>query len=136
MLTTSLSQDLYKRFVAPASSDRQILAVARLTTIVAGAIGTALAIVSPTVIGLLSIFYTLLGVSLFVPILGGLYVARATTAEALASIASGVVAMLYVHVTTGGAGYGALTPALVGFLAAAAAFFVVLAARSHPVRMM
>jgi SSS family solute:Na+ symporter len=129
MLTTSLSQDLYKRFVAPESSDARILAVARLTTIVAGAIGTALAIVSPTVIGLLSIFYTLLGVSLFVPILGGLYVARATTAEALASIASGVGAMLYVHVTTGGAGYGALTPALVGFLAASVAFVIVLTAR-------
>ena len=134
MLTTSLSQDLYKRFVAPASSDTHILAVARVTTIVAGAIGTALAIVSPTVIGLLSIFYTLLGVSLFVPILGGLYVARATTAEALASIASGVGAMLYVHVTTSGTGYGSLTPALVGFLAASAAFVIVLTGRGFAPR--
>src|SRR3954453_19655699 len=115
MLTTSLSQDLYKRFVAPASSDARVLAVARATTIAAGAIGTALAIVSPTVIGLLTIFYTLLGVSLFVPILGGLYVRRAGTAEALAAIGAGVVAMLFVHVSTAGAGYGALTPALVGF---------------------
>ena len=129
MLTTSLSQDLYKRFVAPASSEQRILAVARMTTIVAGAIGTALAIVSPTVIGLLSIFYTLLGVSLFVPILGGLYVARATTAEALAAIGSGVGAMLFVHTTTGGKGYGGLTPALVGFGAAGVGFFLVLVAR-------
>ena len=80
-------------------------------------------------IGLLTIFYTLLGVSLFVPILGGLYIPRAGTAEALAAIAAGVGAMLFVHITTGGAGYGALTPALVGFLAASMAFFVVLAAR-------
>jgi len=131
MLTTSLSQDLYKRFVAPASSDAHILAVARATTIAAGAIGTALAIVSPTVIGLLTIFYTLLGVSLFVPILGGLYVRRAGTAEALAAIGAGVVAMLFVHVSTAGAGYGALTPALVGFIAASAAFGIVLAARAR-----
>jgi SSS family solute:Na+ symporter len=129
MLTTSLSQDLYKRFVAPRSSDAHILAVARTTTVVAGAIGTALAIVSPTVIGLLTIFYTLLGVSLFVPILGGLYVARAATAEALAAIAAGVGAMLLVHIATAGAGYGVLTPALVGFIAASAAFGIVLAAR-------
>jgi solute:Na+ symporter, SSS family len=129
MLTTSLSQDLYKRFVAPTSSDARILSVARATTIVAGAIGTALAIVSPTVIGLLTIFYTLLGVSLFVPILGGLYVPRAGTAEALSAIAAGVGAMLSVHVRTGGAGYGALTPALAGCAAASIAFFIVLAAR-------
>jgi SSS family solute:Na+ symporter len=129
MLTTSLSQDLYKRFIAPASSDSRILAVARVTTIVAGAIGTALAIVSPTVIGLLTIFYTLLGVSLFVPILGGLYVPRAGTAEALAAIAAGVGAMLFVHFTTGSAGYGPLTPAFVGFTAASLAFLIVLATR-------
>ena len=47
--------------------------------IVAGAVGTALAIVSPSIIGVLSIFYTLLGVSLFVPILAGLYLRRANT---------------------------------------------------------
>jgi len=129
MLTTSLSQDLYKRFVAPASGERQVLLVARITTIVAGAIGTALAIVSPTVIGVLSIFYTLLGVSLFVPILGGLYVRRATTAEALAAIAAGVGGMLFVHVTTAGRGYGQLTPALVGLAAAVVAFVIVLIAR-------
>jgi SSS family solute:Na+ symporter len=130
MLTTSLSQDLYKRFLAPASTDAHVLAVARMTTIVAGAIGTALAIVSPTVIGLLTIFYTLLGVSLFVPILGGLYVRRAGTAEALAAIAAGVGTMLAVHIATGGRGYGVLTPALTGFTAASVAFFVVLALRS------
>ena len=118
MLTTSLSQDLYKRFVAPASDERQVLLVARVTTIVAGAIGTALAIVSPTVIGVLSIFYTLLGVSLFVPILGGLYVRRAATAEALAAIAAGVGGMLFVHITTAGKGYGHVTPALIGLAAA------------------
>jgi SSS family solute:Na+ symporter len=129
MLTTSLSQDLYKRFVAPGSTDAHLLLVARVTTIVAGAIGTALAIDSPTVIGLLSVFYTLLGVSLFVPILGGLYVPRATTAEALTAIASGVAAMLFAHVATGGSGYGGITPAMIGLAAAIAGFSIVLLAR-------
>jgi SSS family solute:Na+ symporter len=129
MITTSLSQDLYKRFVAPAADERAVLLVARLTTIVAGAVGTALAIVSPSVIGVLSLFYTVLGVSLFVPILAGLYIRRATTFSALVSIASGVVGMLVVQLSTGGRGYGMWTPALIGLLAAIAGFCVVLVAR-------
>ena len=44
-----------------------------------GAIAVALAIASPSVIGALGVFYTLLGVSLFVPILAGLYLRRAGT---------------------------------------------------------
>jgi SSS family solute:Na+ symporter len=129
MITTSLSQDLYKRFVAPAADERTVLFVARLTTIVAGAVGTALAIVSPNVIGVLSIFYTLLGVSLFVPILAGLYVRRSTTFGALVSIASGVGGMLFVQIATGGRGYGAWTPALIGLTAAIIGFCIVLVAR-------
>ena len=129
MITTSMSQDLYKRFVAPRSDEGRILLVARITTVVAGAIATAVAIVSPGVIAVLAIFYTILSVSLFVPILGGLYVPRAGTAEALAAIVAGVGAMLFAHLTTAGRGYGILTPALVGFIAATLAFFLVLGVR-------
>ena len=39
MLTTSLSQDFYKRFVNPGATDAQVLRVTRLTAIVAGALG-------------------------------------------------------------------------------------------------
>ena len=47
--------------------------------------------VSTSVIGALGIFYTLLGVSLFVPIVAGLYMrARRRRREALAAIAAGV----------------------------------------------
>ena len=99
MLTTSLSQDLYKRFLDPVADERRVLAVARVTTVVAGALGTALAIVSPTVIGALTIFYTLLGVSLFVPILGGLYVPRAGTRHALVAMVLGVGTVLTVQIS-------------------------------------
>jgi SSS family solute:Na+ symporter len=126
MLTTSLSQDLYKRFVMPSADEKQVLFVARVTTIAAGALGTAVAIASPTIVGVLSIFYTLLGVSLFVPILGGLLVDRAGTREALAAIVAGVAVMIAVHIGTGGRGYGWLSPALLGILAATAAFGVLL----------
>jgi SSS family solute:Na+ symporter len=130
MLTTSLSQDLYKRFVAPAADETQVLFVARLTTVVAGAFGTAIAIVSPSVIGVLSIFYTLLGVSLFVPILGGLFVPQAGTRQAMGAIVAGVTAMLAAHVSTAGRGYGSFSPALIGLVAATAAFGTLLALRT------
>jgi Na+(H+)/acetate symporter ActP len=104
MLTTSLSQDLYKRFLNPAADDRRILAITRSAAIVCGAAAVALAIVSPTIIGVIGIFYGLLGVSLFVPILAGLYSRRAGTPEALASIFAGISTMIAVQFVTSGRG--------------------------------
>jgi SSS family solute:Na+ symporter len=78
------------------------------------------------VIGALSIFYSLLGVSLFVPVVAGLYVRRAGTPEALAAIAGGVVVLMAVRLATDGRGFGAFSPPLLGLIgsavAAAAAF--------------
>lgn len=129
MLSTSLSKDLYKRFVNPAADDRRVLLVARLAALAGGAAGVILAILLETVIGALSIFYSLLGVSLFVPVVGGLYTRRAGAPEALASIAAGIGTLLIVTYTTGGRGFGLLNPNLLGLVAAAIAFFVVMAMR-------
>lgn len=129
MLTTSLSQDLYKRFVNPAASDGRVLRVARWTSVVAAALGVGLAVVLGSVVEALTIFYALLSVGLFVPILAGLYVRRASTPEALASIGCGIVAMVSVQIVTGGRGVGGLTPALIGLMAALAGFLIVLLAR-------
>ena len=71
-----------------------MLAVTRGAAIVCGAVAVALAIVSPTIIGVIGIFYALLGVSLFVPILAGLYCGARGTPEALASIGCGVATMV------------------------------------------
>jgi SSS family solute:Na+ symporter len=119
MLATSLSQDLYRQFVNPAADDRRILLVARLAAVAGGAIGVLLAIQLPTVIGALSIFYTLLGVSLFVPVVAGLYVKRAGMAEALAAIVGGVSFVLAVQLS-GQAGRAVWTNPNVGGLTAAA----------------
>jgi solute:Na+ symporter, SSS family len=127
MLTTSLSQDLYKRFVRPAAGDARVLLVARWTTVASGALGIALAIVLADVIESLTIFYTLLGVSLFVPIVAGLYVPRTTTRGALVSMAAGVGGMLALQVTTEGQGLWQITPALAGLLASLTAWVVSLA---------
>jgi SSS family solute:Na+ symporter len=82
-----------------------------------------------TIVGALSIFYSLLGVSLFVPVIGGLITRRAGAAEALASIVAGVGTLLAVHFQTDGRGFGILNPNLLGLAAATAAYLGVMAAR-------
>ena len=125
MLATSLSQDLYRRFVNPGASDAQVLKVARGAALVGGAAGVALAIVSPTVTGALTLFYTLLTVSLFVPVVAGLYVRRVGTPEAASAIGAGVAVLLAAQLATGGRGWGGLTPALLALLAAIAACAII-----------
>jgi SSS family solute:Na+ symporter len=128
MLATSLSQDLYKRFLRPAASDRQLLLVARAASVAGGIGGIVLALKLATVVDALSIFYSLLGVSLFVPVLGGLYTRRAGTREALGAIAAGMAACL-AALFVPHAPVWWLDPAVVGIAAAALAFLGVLAAR-------
>jgi SSS family solute:Na+ symporter len=131
MLTTSLAQDLYKRFVNPRADDRRVLAVTRGAAVVCGAIAVGLAIVSPTIIGVIGVFYGLLVVSLFVPVLAGLYMGRAGSPEALASIGCGVATMIAVQFTAGGRGVFGLTPVLAGLVAASAGFFIVVISRQR-----
>jgi SSS family solute:Na+ symporter len=124
MLTTSLAQDLYKRFLHPAASDDRLLTIVRRTTFATGALGVALSMMSEDVINTLTVFYTLLGVSLFVPIVAGLYVQRTSNGGAMMSIGAGVGAMLIVQGITGGAGFGLVSPAIAGLAAAIAAWLL------------
>jgi hypothetical protein len=68
-------------------------------------------------------------VTLFVPVIGGLYVRGAGPGAGLASLLTGVPVLGLVHLATGGRGYGVLSPALAGMLASAVAFAVARAAR-------
>ena len=132
MLSTSLAQDLYRGHLNPAASDAQVLRVARLSSIASGALGIAAAIVAASIIDALTIFYTLVGVSLFVPIVGGLFVRRAGPAHAFASMAAGIGVTIAVHLATGGRGIGGVvSPAFAGHIAAALAFGIALAGRSR-----
>ena len=129
MLTTSLSRDLYKRFISPEANDTSVLRVARWATLASAVMGVALAITSASIVLLLTIFYSLLTASLFVPIVAGLDVPRARTAEAMAAIVCGVTAMVGVQFATAGRGVAGLTPALAGITAASIALCVVLVSR-------
>lgn len=105
MLTTSLAQDIYRRFLNPAASDRHVLSVTRWTTLVAGGLSVALSIVVPSVGTVLTIFYTLLAVSLLVPITAGLGLPRVGARDALAAIVVGVTLVVVLQ-------FGVATPVL------------------------
>jgi SSS family solute:Na+ symporter len=127
MLTTSLSQDFYKRFVNRSASDVQMLRITRITAVIAGALGVAVALAAASVITALSIFYTLMGVGLFVPIIGGLYVRRARTVDAMAAIVTGVATVVIRQFVYGGAKLYGFTPAMAGLAAAVLVFTVFIA---------
>ena len=125
MLATSLSQDLYRRFLHPAATDRQLLLVARGAAIGGGIAGIALALRLPTVTAALGIFYSLLGVTLFMPVFGGLLLRRASTAAALISIAAGSLAALAALFVPHPPHWW-LDAGIVGLASAAAAFLLAL----------
>ncbi|MEO6213064.1 MAG: sodium:solute symporter family protein [Vicinamibacterales bacterium] len=130
MLTTSLSQDFYKRFVNRGATDVQMLRITRITAVIAGALGVGVALAAASVITALSIFYTLMGVGLFVPIIGGLYVRLARTRDAMAAIIAGVMTVAVLHFGYGGGRVFGLTPAMAGLGAAVAVFLLFI--RFHP----
>ena len=125
MLSTSLSQDLYKGFARPTASDTEVLSVARWAAIVSGVLGTIVAILSESIAGALSFFYTLLTVSLFVPVIGGLYLRRFSSTEALASIAGGIGLTLLVPLNRGERGLAGFAPAMCGLVGAGLALSLI-----------
>jgi solute:Na+ symporter, SSS family len=130
MLSTSASKDLYKRFINPAATDSQLLRVGRGAAVAGGIVGVLLSIWLQTVIGAITAFYSLLVVTLFVPVIGGLYVRGARSAEALAAIVAGVLTLPVVRFGVA-TRYPWVDPALAGIVVSAIAFFAVLAVRQR-----
>ncbi len=127
MLSTSLGKDFYVTVVNPAADERQLLRVTRATSIVAGALGTALAMTLPTVVDALTAFYGLLTVVLMVPLVAGLYLKSPTAAAALVTMIVSVAAALAAQVLTNGKGVGVFNPVALGIGAGAATMAVMIA---------
>jgi SSS family solute:Na+ symporter len=125
MLSTSLAVDLYRTFIRPGVTPKRLLAVSRWTTVLAGCAGISLAIVLPSVIAAVSIFYGLLAVALFVPVVLGLYWPRMGTPGALAAIFSAIAADLATHFASSGRGFGYFSPPAIGILTGLIVAFVV-----------
>ncbi len=131
MLSTSLAQDLYKTFVRPDASERELLRVSQWTAVVAGALGVVCAITLPSIISALSIFYTLLSVSLFAPLVLGLFSSRPKERDALAAIVLALLVTGGAHWVTGGRGVAALTPVALGLLVSFSVMLPALARKSQ-----
>src|SRR5262249_52703160 len=125
MLATSASRDLYRGFVNPAARPEQVLRVARVAAVAGAALGVALALVYQSIASVLGLFYALLTATLFVPVVGGVYVSAAGKVEGLAAVVVGVATLAIVQLTTGGAGIGFVPPALAGVLSSAGVFVIV-----------
>lgn len=118
MLSTSLSRDVFHRFLNPAADDRTVLRVARGAAVVSGVAGVAIAVLAQSVIASLTVFYSILGVSLFVPVVVGLHRFRPPARAILSGAAVGVLVFLAAP------GDGALPPPLLGIAASAAVVFL------------
>jgi SSS family solute:Na+ symporter len=118
MLSTSLAVDLYKTFLNPEVSDRKLLFVSRLTAVIAGGAGIVIAELLSSIVAAVSIFYGLLAVSLFVPVIAGLYWKRVNSRAVLAGIFAALAATLSISRYTHGHGLGVLSPQAIGIVTA------------------
>ena len=122
MLSTSLSKDLYKRTVNPQATPEQVLRVARIAAFIGGSAGMLLAVfVVQEIIGALYVFYSIVGATLLVPVVGGLFVKGAKTRDALAAIVTGMAVFLAVQYGTDRLGWS--NPNLWGLIGSATGFF-------------
>jgi SSS family solute:Na+ symporter len=121
MLSTSFAKDLLKAYLRPDLEDSKFLTATRITVVAAGFVAVGLAIVLPSVVSALQIFYALLTVALFVPLIAGLYWARPDARRALAAIGAGLGTTLALNFFNRGHGFAFLSPVACGILLAAAA---------------
>ena len=130
MLSTSLAVDLYKTFLNPTVTQPRMLLASRIASVAAGVVGILLATVLPSIIAAVTIFYGLIAVALFVPVVAGVYTRGVLTPAALTSIVAAVATTLILIRTTNGHGFGWASPQALGI--ATAAVVMVLFRVLHP----
>ena len=118
MIATSLSRDVLEPLFRGKLSDRERLALARRSALGAGALSILLANWFQSILSALSFFYSLLTLTLFVPLVAGLFWRRPGQSVALAAIASSLGAA-GIALLAGGGAEGWLPPVPVGILAGA-----------------
>ena len=124
MLATSASRDLYAGFFKKRATDASILTAARVAAVTGALAGVVLALfVHGSVTAAIRVFYAILTVTLFVPVIAALHT-RTRGRDGLVAVAAGVTTLMVVQFATGGRGYGAVTPTLTGILASAAGFLI------------
>jgi SSS family solute:Na+ symporter len=95
-----------------------LLLVSRLTAVAAGGVGIVMAELMSSIVAAVSIFYGLLAVSLFVPVIAGLYWKRVNSRAVLAGIFGALAATLSISRYTHGRGLWVLSPQAIGIMTA------------------
>jgi len=131
MLSTSVARDLGPALLGPSPDDKRLLGLARSAALVAGVLGVVVALYLDSILAALMIFYSLLTVTLFVPLLAGLFAKRPGPRAALAAMAAGAPTLLAVQWATGGQGWLSLTPSIIA-IAVAGLFFVLFSREREP----
>jgi len=122
MLSTSLSRDLYQAVLRPEATDAQLLRVGRGAAVAGGALGLILALLLPSVVAALKLFYGIMTAALFVPLLVGLFSSRPGARHARAAIALSVVGTGVGLIVLAGAPSGGWLPSVIGMGLALGAF--------------
>lgn len=116
MITTSFTKDLYKTFINPNISDHSLLTISRVVTVAAGAAGVVIALILPNIITALSIFYSLMAVSLTAPLLFGLFSRRPSSTAAFICAVSGIAVTVLLQFGNAGKGLWILNAQSTGVL--------------------
>lgn len=93
MLSTTGARDIYKGVLKPDATDAQVLRAARFIAVLGGIGGFALAFYHQTLQAALGAFYSVVGVTLLAPVLGGLFLPRGGAPAALGSIIVGLATL-------------------------------------------
>ena len=96
MLAGALTNDIYKKFLNPNISDKNFLRASRVTSVICGILGVLLALKLASIISALTIFYSLMSVSLTAPLIFGLFTKKASSSGAITSAILGVALTLYI----------------------------------------
>ncbi|HXT69780.1 MAG TPA: sodium:solute symporter family protein [Vicinamibacterales bacterium] len=127
MLATSGARDFYRGFLRPSATDGHVLGVARALAVAGGLIGFGLTFYFDTVVGAIQLFYQVMIVTLFAPILGALVLPRTGRWTALTAMLVGVGTLVTTMLATGGEGLGWAPPHFLGLIASAITFFILAA---------
>ena len=124
MLASSGARDFYRGFIRPSAADAEVLRVARVLALAGCVVGYLLTFVFDSVASALTMFYSIMVVTLFAPTMGALFLPKAGGSSARAAMLVGVATLFTVHVVTGGAGYGWVSPSLLGILTSGLTYLI------------
>jgi SSS family solute:Na+ symporter len=122
MLSTSLSRDLFQAVLRPRATDAELLRVGRLASVAGGALGTLFALVLPSVMSALTLFYGVMTAALLVPLVGGLLLRRPRAVHARLAILLSVGVTAALRLSLGGTGLGAWLPTVAGVAVSSVVF--------------